>query len=103
MLKWGATGSAQAAGSSGRQRGGGGVQRHAVRLVPRGADGHLRDEKAASLHPKEIIRRFLLHVLPKGFSKIRHYGPLASANVKTKLSSSCRLLQAQHTARCPTF
>lgn len=33
----------------------------------------------------EFIRRFLLHVLPKGFAKIRHYGILAGRNRPTKL------------------
>jgi hypothetical protein len=28
----------------------------------------------------EFIRRFLIHVLPKGFHRIRHYGLLASGN-----------------------
>jgi len=35
----------------------------------------------------EFIRRFLLHVLPKGFVRIRHYGFLASRNRKTLLVS----------------
>ena len=50
------------------------------------------DGKSATLHPHEFIRRFLLHVLPKGFSKIRHYGLHASGNVKTKLPVAQRLL-----------
>ena len=28
----------------------------------------------------EFIRRFLIHVLPKGFHRIRHYGLLANAS-----------------------
>ncbi len=32
------------------------------------------------LVPAEFIRRFLLHVLPKGFHRIRHYGLFANAN-----------------------
>jgi hypothetical protein len=32
-----------------------------------------------TLSADEFIRRFLLHVLPKGFYRIRHYGLLASA------------------------
>ena len=32
-----------------------------------------------TLSAGEFIRRFLLHVLPKGFHRIRHYGLLASA------------------------
>jgi hypothetical protein len=39
----------------------------------------------------EFIRRFLLHVLPKGFVKIRHFGILANRNKKTKLEL-CRKL-----------
>ena len=31
-----------------------------------------------TLDTHEFIRRFLLHVLPKGFHRIRHYGLLAS-------------------------
>ena len=33
----------------------------------------------------EFIRRFFMHILPKGFVKIRHYGLLANRNRKTKL------------------
>ena len=32
----------------------------------------------------ELIRRWLLHVLPKGFARVRHYGFLASAAIKTR-------------------
>jgi hypothetical protein len=44
-----------------------------------------RDEQTATLHPVEFLRRFLLHVLPHGFVKMRHYGLLAPGNVNTKL------------------
>lgn len=46
-----------------------------------------------TLSPDEFIRRFLLHVLPKGFRKIRHYGLLGASNVNTKLTLARRLLQ----------
>src|SRR5262245_13751725 len=36
--------------------------------------------KTMTLHPHEFIRRFLTHVLPKGFHRIRHYGLFASSN-----------------------
>src|SRR3974390_587260 len=36
--------------------------------------------KTMRLHPHEFIRRFLLHVLPKGFHRIRHYGLFANTN-----------------------
>ncbi len=56
-----------------------------------------RGEKSATLHPHEFIRRFLMHVLPKGFAKIRHYGLLASSNVKAKLPIARRLLMPDDT------
>lgn len=51
-----------------------------------------RDGKTATLSPVELIRRFLLHVLPSRFTKIRHYGLYASANVETRLEQARRLL-----------
>ena len=36
--------------------------------------------KTMTLHPHEFIRRFLIHVLPKGFHRIRHYGLFANGN-----------------------
>lgn len=48
--------------------------------------------KVMSLTAEEFIRRFLLHVLPKGFVRIRHYGLLASRNVSTRLADCRRLL-----------
>jgi len=38
-----------------------------------------------TLHPHEFLRRWLLHVLPKGFPRVRHYGLLASAAKKTRI------------------
>ena len=35
--------------------------------------------KTMTLDPAEFIRRFLLHVLPSGFHRIRHYGLIAGA------------------------
>src|SRR5262249_42503773 len=35
-----------------------------------------------TLEPGEFIRRFLMHVLPKGFHRIRHYGLLANGGAK---------------------
>jgi hypothetical protein len=51
-----------------------------------------RGEDTVTLSPEELLRRFLLHVLPPGFVKIRHYGLVASGNVKTKLAAARRLL-----------
>jgi hypothetical protein len=49
-------------------------------------------EKLMTLDAEEFIRRFPLHVLPKGFVRIRHYGLLAGRNVDTKLAEGRRLL-----------
>ncbi|MCK0126319.1 transposase [Gelidibacter sp. F2691] len=38
-----------------------------------------------SLSGAEFIRRFALHILPKGFTRIRHYGILSSSWKKEKL------------------
>ena len=43
------------------------------------AKGHTR-HKTMTLAPEEFMRRFLLHVLPSGFHRIRHYGLLANGN-----------------------
>jgi Putative transposase/Transposase zinc-binding domain len=48
--------------------------------------------RLVTLPAHEFIRRFLLHVLPKGFVKIRHYGLLSPANAKTKLEKARTLL-----------
>jgi hypothetical protein len=42
-----------------------------------------------TLEPSDFIRRFLMHVLPKGFHRIRHYGLLANGG--TKRADSWRL------------
>ena len=44
-----------------------------------------KNGKVVTVAPAEFIRRFLLHVLPKAFVKIRHYGLHASSNATTKL------------------
>lgn len=47
--------------------------------------------KIMTLTADEFIRRFLIHVLPKGFTKIRHYGFLSPRNKTTKLKLCKRL------------
>ena len=54
-----------------------------------------RHGKCATVTPQEFLRRFMLHVLPKGFVRIRHFGILASGNVNTKLAEARRLLDAR--------
>jgi hypothetical protein len=50
---------------------------------------------ATTLQVDEFIRRFLLHVLPKGFHRIRHYGLLASAARKANVARARDLLDAR--------
>jgi hypothetical protein len=57
--------------------------------------------KTLTLEGVEFIRRFLAHILPKGFVKIRHYGLLANRNKKTKLKL-CRKLTCSPTHK-PKF
>ena len=57
--------------------------------------------RTMTLEPGEFIRRFLLHVLPKGFHRIRHYGLLASAGRKANIARARELLAApQPEAEC---
>ena len=51
-----------------------------------------KDGKTTTVDAVEFMRRFLLHVLPVGFVKIRHYGLFAAANVNTKLETARRCL-----------
>lgn len=57
--------------------------------------------KQMTLAAEEFIRRFLLHVLPSRFVRIRHRGLLASRNVATRLAGCRALLDADHTPRTP--
>jgi hypothetical protein len=50
--------------------------------------------RTMTLAPDEFIRRFLLHVLPKGFHRIRHYGLLASATCKANIARARELIAA---------
>jgi len=54
--------------------------------------------RQVTLPAQEFIRRFLLHVLPSGFVKIRHYGLLSPANAKTKLETARTLILQRESA-----
>ncbi len=54
--------------------------------------------KAMTLSPQEFMRRFLLHVLPSGFHRIRHHGLLANGGRKANLELARELL---HVAPAP--
>ncbi len=52
-------------------------------------------KKTMTLEAAEFIRRFLLHVLPRGFVRIRHYGFLSNRLRHKKLALARSLLEAQ--------
>ena len=54
-------------------------------------------QKVMRLATTEFIRRFLIHVLPDGFHRIRHYGLLASSARKTNITKVRALLGVQRT------
>lgn len=49
--------------------------------------------KIMELPGAEFTRRFMQHILPRGFYKIRYYGIMSSANSKTKMEDCFRLLK----------
>jgi Putative transposase len=55
---------------------------------------HNNQEKLLPLSLDEFLRRFLLHVLPKGFVRIRHFGFLANRRRATVLPLCLQLLGA---------
>jgi hypothetical protein len=57
--------------------------------------------KAMTLAPDEFMRRFLLHVLPGGFHRIRHYGLLANGTRKASLAAVRQLLGVRAEAPAP--
>jgi predicted RNA-binding Zn-ribbon protein involved in translation (DUF1610 family) len=64
------------------------------------AKGHAR-HKTMTLGTDEFMRRFLLHVLPSGFHRIRHYGLLANSARKDNISRVRELLQVTMTDNEP--
>ena len=58
--------------------------------------------KTMTLDAIEFIRRFLLHILPSGFVKIRHFGFLANRNRSVRLDLCRRHLEAPVPADAPT-
>lgn len=64
-----------------------------------------KNGKTVTLTAVEFLTRLVQHVLPKGYVKIRHYGLLASSNIKTKLNRAYHLLRpspAASPARAPS-
>jgi hypothetical protein len=59
---------------------------------------HQQRPRTMTLQAEEFIRRFLLHVLPKGFMRIRHYGFLSNRNRQIKLHRCRQLLATKASA-----
>jgi hypothetical protein len=62
---------------------------------------HESRQKVMRLPAEEFMRRFLLHVLPSGFQRIRHYGLLANRHRASRLDRCRRLLMVQPPQPCP--
>lgn len=58
-------------------------------------------QKVMRLETGEFIRRFLIHVLPNGFHRIRHYGLLASSKRKANIALVRELLDTQTPLKSP--
>ncbi|HHX59201.1 MAG TPA: IS91 family transposase [Epulopiscium sp.] len=71
-------------------------------ITPSGITFRIKDYKnkcntTMILDPVEFIRRFLMHVLPKGFVRIRHYGILSNRSKKVKLQICRNLVKGSYT------
>src|SRR5437773_991891 len=62
---------------------------------------HQARQKTMTLEADEFIRRFLLHVLPEGFQRLRHYGFLSHRYRSAKLALCRRLLGVASTDLAP--
>lgn len=72
-----------------------------LHMDERGVCFQTRDKKTVTLPAEEFLRRFLLHVLPKGFVKIRHYGLMAASHATTTLEVARERLAAATCAPAP--
>jgi hypothetical protein len=60
---------------------------------------HGRQWRTMKLTAIEFVRRFLMHVLPQGFVRVRHYGILANLHRQEKLALCRNLLDVEPTAQ----
>jgi hypothetical protein len=66
--------------------------RRLVAMGERGVTFRTRGVTTVTVSPVEFLRRFVLHVLPRAFVKIRHHGLMAPSHVSTRLAVARRLL-----------
>jgi hypothetical protein len=69
-----------------------GMDGNTVRFRVRDSQG--KGKKVVRLEATEFIRRFMQHVLPKGFKRIRHYGLLGPAHKAANLAAARAALAA---------
>jgi hypothetical protein len=62
-----------------------------------------KEGKTRTLDPVLFLGRFVEHVLPPGFVKIRHYGLLAPSNIATKLAAARTALTSSTPLPTPSF
>jgi len=57
---------------------------------------HEQQQKSMTLAANEFLRRFLLHVLPDSFQRIRHYGLLGNRRVPTTAANQYSPVQSDN-------
>jgi hypothetical protein len=72
-----------------------------VDLTDDGVTFRTRGDATACLPPDQFIGRFLQHVLPRGFVKIRHFGLHAPANATTRLEIARRAIESARSKAPP--
>lgn len=63
---------------------------------------HGGKKKVLHLQPVDLLRRFVLHVLPRGFHRVRHYGLLGHRHKRLKLTACRRYFGCPAPAARPT-
>lgn len=62
---------------------------------------HGNEEKLCTLEGQEFVRRFVMHVPPRGFVRIRSYGFLGNRNRKRNIERARQLIGEAHPRRTP--
>jgi len=72
-----------------------------VRVSDDAVTFHTKSGKTVTLHPVEFLRRFVHHVLPDAFHKIRHYGLYAAAAETPRLAAQRHLAPSAVASTAP--
>jgi hypothetical protein len=73
-----------------------------VAFDERGVTFRTKDGKSITVAPDEMLARFVQHVLPPGFVKIRHYGLHSASHATTRLATARQRLAPDAPTRPPT-